>query len=277
MQPIGKQPYEVFPISLDFSDSMSSGETISSFTVFAYDSASTDVTSTIISASSNTDQVVTVTLQGGTSGSSYKIEVKIVTTSAKNLEEEITLNVFEDYNEDRLVISLSEMKDFMKFDLDDEDDLITSLIQGAERVAERYTGLTFLNKTITEYFNSWESKLIVSDKPVRSVTAIYVATDADYTEEEVTSSYYKLFNFDDMSKDPFILLKQGYTLPTIYPDTLGVRAVYVAGFGETPQSVPSSIKLAIKLIVSHWFENRESQEIPNEAQRILQKYKVYRI
>jgi hypothetical protein len=60
-----------------------------------------------------------------------------------------------------------------------------------------------------------------------------------------------------------------------------VQITFTAGYGDTTGSPsvgvdpPEPLKLAMKLMIGHWYENRESQEMPEAAENILTPYRVF--
>lgn len=57
--------------------------------------------------------------------------------------------------------------------------------------------------------------------------------------------------------------------PTFVPWTLDAVVIeFTCGYGDTAESVPQKVKQAMKLLVSHWYENRtllsETGQAPNE-------------
>ncbi len=71
---IEKDPYSILDYSLDWKDWMPSGDHISSITV----TADTGIT---VDSSTNTNFVATANISGGTAGTIYNIEFKIITTN----------------------------------------------------------------------------------------------------------------------------------------------------------------------------------------------------
>ena len=91
-----KQSYEEHIITIDASDTLASGDTITagSLLVKAFDSDETDVTSTIISGTpsfSGTD--IQVELIAGTDGEDYNIRVRFTTANGEKIEDDLTLRI----------------------------------------------------------------------------------------------------------------------------------------------------------------------------------------
>jgi hypothetical protein len=85
---IEKDPYAVLDYSLDWTNWMPSGDTITSISVTA-DSGIT------IDSSTNTDYIATAYISGGTAGTIYNIEFKIVTTNGLQDSRNFRIKVIE--------------------------------------------------------------------------------------------------------------------------------------------------------------------------------------
>jgi hypothetical protein len=77
---IEKDPYAILDYTLDWTNWMPSGDTISSITVTA-ETISGDAAPLAIDSSTNTTVLVTANISGGTAGNIYNVEYKIVTTN----------------------------------------------------------------------------------------------------------------------------------------------------------------------------------------------------
>jgi hypothetical protein len=77
---IEKDPYAVLDYSLDFTNWMPSGDTLSALTVTA-ETISGDAAPLTIDSSTNTDYIATANISGGTTGKVYNVEYKIDTTN----------------------------------------------------------------------------------------------------------------------------------------------------------------------------------------------------
>ena len=88
-----KQPDEQYPISVDYSNILGDGETISAKDVKAYDSSDTDVTSTLIDSSTIVGETIKAVVKAGTSGQNYKITFKATTSDSNIYEDDVTMRV----------------------------------------------------------------------------------------------------------------------------------------------------------------------------------------
>lgn len=91
-----KQSYEEHIITIDASDTVASGDSITagSLTVKAFDSDETDVSSTIISGTpSFSGTSIQVELIAGTDGEDYNIRVRFTTDNGEKVEDDLTLRI----------------------------------------------------------------------------------------------------------------------------------------------------------------------------------------
>ena len=92
-----KQPYEELLKTVDFTNGLSSTETVSSATVIVTDLATdTDTSSTMAGTPSVSSPNVTVMVKAGTTGKAYSISFRAVTSLSQKLEADIRMNVTED-------------------------------------------------------------------------------------------------------------------------------------------------------------------------------------
>lgn len=154
-------------------------------------------------------------------------------------------------------VTLSETKLHLRVDIDDDNTLISGLIQAARRYCEQYARRTFISTTYDLYLDNWPAggKFVLPQPPLSSVTGVYY-TDDNGDETEYASANYIV----DTNRQPGrIVLKTTATLPsTTLQEINGVRVRFVAGYGATAASVPREYRQAILLLVGHWYENREA-------------------
>lgn len=91
---IEKDPYAVLDYSLDWTNWMPAGETISTITVTA-ETISGDSAPLTIDSTSNTNYVATAFISGGTAGNIYNVEYKITTDNSKQDSRNFRIKVLE--------------------------------------------------------------------------------------------------------------------------------------------------------------------------------------
>ena len=160
-------------------------------------------------------------------------------------------------------VTVEEIKDHLRIDIDTEDTLLSELIKVARVHCEKLQNKAYLTQTYDWYLDDFpDMPLDIPLPPLQSITHIKY-TDTDGTETEYTSTYY---NEDIYSFPGRINFAYGMVWPSVTLQTLnGVVIRFIAGYTNRAH-VPREVKEAIKLLVGHLYEHRE--ETTNE--RILQ-------
>lgn len=91
---IEKDPYAVLDYTLDFTNWLPTGDTISSATITAQ-AITDDAAPLVVDTTSHTDTVATGDLSGGTAGNIYNVEYKIDTTNGLKDSRNIRIKVVE--------------------------------------------------------------------------------------------------------------------------------------------------------------------------------------
>lgn len=174
-------------------------------------------------------------------------------------------------------VTVAEAKSHMRVDTSDDDTLIEGLVTGATLYAQMYTGRAFVTQTLelrVDEFPATEIRLPKS--PTQSVTSIqYVDTDG--ATQTWTSSEYVV---DVNSKPARVRPGVDEDWPNARTQMDAVTVTYVAGYGAA-SDVPEGIKLAIKHLVAHWYENREGSTVdmkvhlvPLAIDALLTQYRI---
>lgn len=170
-------------------------------------------------------------------------------------------------------VTLDEVKLSMRVDIDDDDALITDLIQTARLYIEGVTGVSMMTQTWVMYLdrfprdNAYEmwpwmtlpSTILLPRSPVQSVGSI-VWTDTNLTPHTVSSSVYLtdlVSRFPRISPVPNQSWGQITTSAPVIPQQNSVQVTFVAGYASQGV-VPQTLKLAVKLLVGLWYQNREA-------------------
>jgi len=150
-------------------------------------------------------------------------------------------------------ITTAEAKSQLRIDSSDEDTLVDNYVTVARQTLETLTRRAFITQTITLKYDSFPSRIRLPRPPSASVTSItYVDTDG--ATQTWDSANYVL----DSQVEP-ASIQPAYDVD--YPNTRtqpnAVTVTYVAGYGSA-SDVPESIKLAVRLLVGTYYENREA-------------------
>lgn len=165
-----------------------------------------------------------------------------------------------------------------RIDIDDDDTLIDGLIVAARELVEAESRRALITQTWRMVLHTWPADgLRLPLPPMQSVSAIaYI--DEDGNTGTVSDSIYDV---DTTSGEVWLAYNQDWPGVVLRPRR-GVRIDFVAGYGDAIADVPEWAKIAIKLTVGHWYENREAvvvgqtaRELPMGVQRLCWQNRGY--
>jgi uncharacterized phiE125 gp8 family phage protein len=170
-----------------------------------------------------------------------------------------------------LPISVAELKHYLRIVEDDaeQDTLLRGLIIAARDSMEQELHMSLVNRVYTYYFDCFDSELDITLRPAVSVDAIRYY-DADDVQQTLATSIYQ----SDLQKyRAEISLKDGQSWPTVYNKKNAVEVDVTIGHGSLAEDVPEDLKLALKMLAAHWFDNRALEGnikvIPQGIERII--------
>lgn len=178
-------------------------------------------------------------------------------------------------------VSLAEAKAHLRLDGDDEDALVSSLIETARIHVERTLGLALLTQGWSLLLDRWPDAPVLKFPlgPVQAVSAVEVA-HADGGTQAFAPEHYFL---DTASIPARLALTGSQPWPVPGRRMAGIGIAFTAGFGDGAGDVPRPIRQALLLLVAHWFENREpvslsaAVEVPATAAALLAPYRRVRL
>lgn len=152
---------------------------------------------------------------------------------------------------DTLVVSVSDAKAHMRVTSSADDSYIESLILAVQAYGASWQGRTWLQATLTQYFDAFPAIMQLRYPPLSSVTKIeYV--DENGTTQTLSSAVYRV---DTDSEPCRITEAYSQTWPATRAVTNAVIVTYVAGYA-TASVIPQMWKQATLLGVAHLYEHR---------------------
>jgi uncharacterized phiE125 gp8 family phage protein len=164
-------------------------------------------------------------------------------------------------------VSVAEAKEHLRIvDMTTDDDYIGMLIDTATAWCEDYCDRTFAHKHYTVAFDDFPSLRIALPRP--PVQLASVATNATVTISYVdqggttqtltwAQSGTQQFRLDRDHVPALVYPLYLENWPNVRLDDKAVQVTYLAGYGGAA-NVPTPAKHAIKMLVGHWYANRES-------------------
>ena len=161
-----------------------------------------------------------------------------------------------------LALTLAEAKRHLNVSSTADDMLITDHIKAATKMLEDRTQRCFVNQTwICKADNFYDKRYIKCRRfyPPRSplnssgMTLSYIDTNG--TTTTLPSSDYVVSTGDQPG---FVAEAYNATFPSVLPQPNAVTLTYIAGHSTSAANVPAHIKQAIRMVVGHWYRNREA-------------------
>lgn len=160
-------------------------------------------------------------------------------------------------------LTVAEAKAHLRVDHTTDDSYIESLIKAARVTCENLQNRAYITQTRKLYLDDFPGvncPIELPFAPLQSVSSLtYVDTDG--TTQTWASSNYQV----DAKAQPGTLEPvDGVTYPLVYPNKRNaVIITYICGYGATSASIPESMRHAMRLLISDWYNQREDTVIGN--------------
>jgi len=155
-------------------------------------------------------------------------------------------------------LGVQEVKTYLRVDdVTDtsEDNYLSALITAAREYCETFQNRAYITQTWQMSFDHWPSGVIELPrgnlKTLQSVSyknSVGIVTTLTETQQYVVSTRGVLGRLSPPYAQPW---------PPFVPFPLDAIVIeFTCGYGDTAETVPQKVKQAMKLLISHWYENR---------------------
>ena len=162
------------------------------------------------------------------------------------------------------VITIDEAKTHLRVTDATEDASITTLIKTAQGFLDGEYGIlgrALVTQTwdlFLKAFPSTGKSIQIPLQPLQSITSVkYVNPDGNLITLDASK-----YIVDTAENPPLIHAAYGETWPDTRDQPNAVTIRFVAGYGAAA-AVPEPIKAAMRLLIGHWYQNREPVNIGN--------------
>lgn len=175
-------------------------------------------------------------------------------------------------------VPLPEMKAYLRVDDDDDaqDELIQGLVKAARLMVEAASRRIQIEQRWRVALDRWprERVVMLPLSPLIAIESVKVFDAAGVATEIAAEA----IESDLLSDPPRVAVPDA---PEPGRARNGIVIDLRAGYGAAPDAVPATLKLAIKILVAHWFENRGDmtgeQILPPEALALLAPFQRARL
>lgn len=149
-------------------------------------------------------------------------------------------------------VTLAEVKDWLKIETTDEEDLLEKLITSARELCESYTGVGFIERSIIAILNNSCGNIYLPYSPVTSAVVLKDVDDNTITSPSIRGNLSKWIS---------------------HPITDYIKAEYTAGH----ETLPEHFKTALLTSIAYLYEHRGDEEagkLSPMAMQLLTPYKL---
>lgn len=164
-------------------------------------------------------------------------------------------------------VTLQEMKNHMRVDYTDEDDLINQYISAARQKLEQRCGRSFVEQTWELRTSAFESSVEIPKPPTMEIVQV-TYLDEVHVEQTVNGSLYALVEGGEFESSTLIWLDSA-TIPNelaVRQDAARVR--FKSGWAVA--DVPWAIKQAMLFLADHLYNDRAEVMLQPTRQEIVQ-------
>lgn len=173
-------------------------------------------------------------------------------------------------------VTLADMKAYLRLDDDAQDELVTGLVKAARLMVEAASRRILIAQRWRVTMDRWPAGggVLLPLSPLIAIEGIKVFDEAGMASEIVPET----IDADLLSDPPRIAVS-----PAPQPGRRrnGIAIDLRAGFGAAPEDVPANLRLAVKILVARWFENRGDvageQTWPPEALALIAPFRRPRL
>lgn len=171
-------------------------------------------------------------------------------------------------------VTLEEARAYLRVDSDDENALISAMIDAAEKHVEQFTGRVLLTREFELVYDQAGRTIEIPKSPLRAVTKIEVVSE-EGVKTEVPASIYDVAISGTLGR---VRLKPG----CIWPEHRGFASFIItvdAGYGQAAD-VPQGLKQAVLAAVAVLFESRgevDMEKLNAAVAPLCRPFKVWRV
>lgn len=152
-------------------------------------------------------------------------------------------------------LSTADAKTQLRVDTSADDSFIDVLVQVARERVELEARRALITQTLKLTLDRWPAHGVfeLPRPPLQSVTSL------DYIDSDGNSTAWGSSNYIVDTTANQLVVKSNVSYPSVtLQRRAGISITYVAGYGNAETDVPERYIHAVRLLIGHYYENRES-------------------
>ncbi|MBO0345201.1 phage head-tail connector protein [Roseibium sp. CAU 1637] len=151
-------------------------------------------------------------------------------------------------------VSVAQMKAHLRLSGSAEDDFLQDMITAAREHVERETRRSLISQTWRLYLDRWPMGRVVPlpTGPVQEVSQVLLY-DRVGAASDLAQAFWSLSKGSDPARVK-VLPGAGLSITELS----AIEIDFIAGYGDAADTVPATLRQAVRLLAAHWFENREA-------------------
>jgi len=150
-------------------------------------------------------------------------------------------------------ITVAQAKEHLRITHADEDDYIEAITLAASEWCEEFQGRVYVQREVVDYLDSFPTEIRPRKSPLISVDSVKYYDD-DGVLQTLAAATYDVGIYKEPGR---ISLAYNQSWPSTRAMINAVTITYQAGWAARA-NIPEEIKHAVKLMVGHLYENRET-------------------
>ena len=156
-------------------------------------------------------------------------------------------------------IDAADVKAHCRIDGTADTEVVTALIKTARASIEAISGTRLITQTVKLRRCDFRDELRLPIGPVQSISSI-TYLDSDGVSQTLSASIYSAHLY---GLSPMVRRKPEQSWPGLYDSPEAVTITAVVGYGDAAANLPDDVLHALRLLIAHYYENREPVNIGN--------------
>ena len=151
-------------------------------------------------------------------------------------------------------LTLTEVKSYLRISNTDDDTYLTALITASRKYCENYENRAYITQVWEMYLDEWPSDIIKIPKgKLQTINSIKYKNSSS-VETTLANTEYVYSTKGILGR---LTPAYGKFWPMFTPYPLDAITInFTCGYGTLASTVPETVKQAMYLLISHWYENR---------------------